>query len=129
MDKQDKDIVCVNCPHCIVAKDFERLFCDVHNTKIPLEWPADDIENKFCPIRTISRKNQNSPHCQRGEYVELNDGSKFVIELVYGYSFELKEYHYSGTLYVGNHTFSGGYIEFKHSDIKRVLTREELFAN
>lgn len=125
----EKELCCVNCPHCQVAKDFERLFCGIVNTKIPLERGPEYIEKQFCCIRCIANKNLESPHYQQDDYVELNDGRKFKIDLVYGYRQELKEYEYSGTLYAGNHTFQGGWVKFRQSEIKRQLTREELFKD
>lgn len=124
-----KDLVCINCPHCNVSHDFERIFCNVSNMRIPIELGSEHIENKFCFIRVIAQKNLNSPHYKQDDVVELNDGTKVEITLVRGYSFKFEEYHYSGIKYLGNNCFGGSSIDFKHSDIKRLLTREELYGN
>ena len=121
----NKELCCINCPHCELNLLSMRLHCKVSKMNIPLEKTIEELE-KWCIIRAVVRRNQESPHCQKDDCVELNDGRKSKIYLVEGYNYDINEYKYKGSIYIGNHTFSG-ITAFKQSDIKRKLTMEELF--
>ena len=119
---------CLNCHYIRMNKNFKNCYCEITQARIQF---ARKVEI-FCPLLAIICRELSAPHISfnnKSAHVMLEDGLICLIEENNGiYDIDINEYRYTGykfNAHQGCKSYSG-IKAFKHSEIKRFISDEEI---